>query len=56
MNIKGMTKAEVEARQKKMFALLDRNDDGRIAQDEMPARGEGRRRGGRWRRGASLRR
>ncbi|WP_274629657.1 EF-hand domain-containing protein [Arvimicrobium flavum] len=39
-----LTKAEVEARQKKMFALLDRNDDGRIAQDEMPARGEGRRR------------
>jgi Ca2+-binding EF-hand superfamily protein len=41
-----LTKAEIEARQKKRFALLDRNDDGKIAEDELPRRGE--RRG--WRR------
>lgn len=34
-----LTKAEIESRQKKMFALLDRNDDGKIVKDEMPVRG-----------------
>lgn len=29
-----LTKAEVESRQKKLFALLDRNDDGKIVKDE----------------------
>lgn len=33
-----LTKAEIESRQKKLFALLDRNDDGKIVQDEMPNR------------------
>jgi Ca2+-binding EF-hand superfamily protein len=42
-----LTTAEIEARQKKMFALLDRNDDGKLVQDEMPRRGD--RHG--WRRG-----
>jgi Ca2+-binding EF-hand superfamily protein len=37
-----LTAAEVESRQKKMFALMDRNDDGKIEKDEMP------RHGGRW--------
>jgi Ca2+-binding EF-hand superfamily protein len=31
-----LTKAEVESRQKKMFALLDRNDDGKIEKSEQP--------------------
>jgi Ca2+-binding EF-hand superfamily protein len=31
-----LTKAEVESRQKKMFALLDRNDDGKIEKSERP--------------------
>jgi Ca2+-binding EF-hand superfamily protein len=35
-----LTTAEIEARQKKMFALLDRNDDGKLVQDEMPRRGD----------------
>jgi Ca2+-binding EF-hand superfamily protein len=35
-----ITAAEIEARQKKMFALLDRNDDGKIVKDEMPRRGD----------------
>ncbi len=30
-----MTKEEVEARQKKVFAFLDRNDDGKIVESEM---------------------
>lgn len=33
-----LTAAEVEGRQKKIFALLDRNDDGKIEQSEMPRR------------------
>lgn len=37
-----LTTAEIEARQKKMFALMDRNDDGKIAKDEMPRRGDRR--------------
>ncbi len=37
-----LTTAEVENRQKKAFAMLDRNDDGKIARDEMPRRGHGR--------------
>jgi len=43
-----LTKAEIESRQKKMFALLDRNDDGKIVKDEMPrGRHGGSRRGDR---------
>lgn len=34
-----LTKAEVDSRQKKMFAMLDRNDDGKISKDELPDRG-----------------
>ncbi|KQZ12979.1 MULTISPECIES: EF-hand domain-containing protein [unclassified Mesorhizobium] len=30
-----VTKAEIEAQQKKRFALLDRNDDGKIEKSEM---------------------
>ncbi|MFZ1680560.1 MAG: acid-shock protein [Rhizobiaceae bacterium] len=37
-----LTTAEVESRQKKAFAMLDRNDDGKIARDELPRRGHGR--------------
>lgn len=37
-----LTKAEVESQQKKRFALLDRNDDGKISAEEMPRRGERR--------------
>ena len=33
-----LTAAEIESRQKKMFALLDRNDDGKVVKDEMPRR------------------
>ena len=44
-----LTAAEIESRQKKMFALLDRNDDGKVEKDEMPRgkfrHGDG---GGRW--------
>ncbi|MEO5322197.1 acid-shock protein [Mesorhizobium sp. CC13] len=40
-----LTNAEIESRQKKLFALLDRNDDGKIVKDEMPRRDGG----GRWR-------
>jgi EF hand domain-containing protein len=38
-----LTAAEVDSRQKKMFALLDKNDDGKIEKDEMPQN-----KGGRW--------
>jgi hypothetical protein len=31
-----LTATEIESRQKKMFALLDRNDDGKVEKDEMP--------------------
>lgn len=31
-----VTLAEIENRQKKRFALLDRNDDGKVAMDELP--------------------
>lgn len=37
-----LTKAEVESHEKKVFALLDRNDDGKIALDELPKHGWGR--------------
>ncbi len=33
-----LTLAEIESRQKKRFALMDRNDDGKISEDEMPRR------------------
>ena len=33
-----LTADEVDSRQKKMFALLDKNDDGKIEKDEMPQR------------------
>ncbi len=38
-----LTAAEIESRQKKRFALLDRNDDGKIVADEMPQHKHGRR-------------
>lgn len=31
-----LTREEVEGRQKKIFAYLDRNDDGRIVESELP--------------------
>ena len=31
-----LTATEIESRQKKMFALLDRNDDGKVEKAEMP--------------------
>ena len=31
-----ITLAEIESRQKKRFALLDRNDDGKLVKEEMP--------------------
>lgn len=34
-----LTKAEIESQQKKLFALLDRNDDGKIVRDELPKKG-----------------
>jgi Ca2+-binding EF-hand superfamily protein len=43
-----LTAAEVESRQKKMFALLDRNDDGKILKEEMPRRGWRHGRHDRW--------
>jgi Ca2+-binding EF-hand superfamily protein len=33
-----LTPAEIQSRQKKRFALLDRNDDGKIEESEMPRR------------------
>jgi len=33
-----LTAGEVDSRQEKMFALLDKNDDGKIEKDEMPQR------------------
>jgi Ca2+-binding EF-hand superfamily protein len=33
-----LTAAEIESRQKKMFALMDRNDDGKVVKEEMPQR------------------
>jgi Ca2+-binding EF-hand superfamily protein len=33
-----LTTAEVESHQKKMFALMDRNDDGKVEQGEMRRR------------------
>jgi Ca2+-binding EF-hand superfamily protein len=38
-----LTVAEVESRQQKMFAWLDRNEDGKLTQEEMPKRGGWRR-------------
>ena len=37
-----LTAAEIEAHQKKMFARLDRDDDGKILEEELPRRGGGR--------------
>lgn len=34
-----LTLVEIESRQKKMFALIDRNDDGKIEETEMSQRG-----------------
>lgn len=36
-----LTADEIDSRQRKMFALLDRNDDGVIDRSEMPRRGKG---------------
>ncbi|MDN2567720.1 EF-hand domain-containing protein [Aquibium sp. A9E412] len=36
-----LTEAEIESRQQKMFALMDRNDDGKVDADEMPRRHRG---------------
>ena len=33
-----LTAAEIDSRQKKLFALLDRNDDGKVVKEEMPRR------------------
>jgi hypothetical protein len=33
-----LTAAEIDSRQKKMFALMDKNDDGKVEKDEMPQR------------------
>jgi Ca2+-binding EF-hand superfamily protein len=33
-----LTAAEINSRQRKLFALLDRNDDGKVVKDEMPRR------------------
>jgi Ca2+-binding EF-hand superfamily protein len=30
--------AEIETHQRKVFALMDRNDDGMVAKDELPRR------------------
>ncbi|MEQ1950691.1 acid-shock protein [Mesorhizobium sp. CN2-181] len=38
-----LTVVEIESRQKKLFALMDRNDDGKIVPEEMPKRGWGKR-------------
>ncbi len=38
-----ITLAEIESRQKKRFALLDRNDDGKLVKEEMPRRKHQRR-------------
>ncbi len=35
-----LTADEIDSRQRKMFALLDRNDDGVIDRSEMPRRGK----------------
>ena len=40
-----LTTAEIESHQKKMFALLDRNDDGKVEMDEVGRRGMGRHHG-----------
>ncbi len=37
-----LTTAEIESRQKKMFALLDGNDDGKLEMDEMKRHRPGR--------------
>ena len=38
-----LTTDAIQAREKKMFALMDRNDDGKIGQDELPRHdGQGR--------------
>ena len=43
-----LTQDEVEGRQKKLFALLDKNDDGKIEKSEMRGMGGWHHRGG-WR-------
>lgn len=40
-----LTMSEIESRQKKMFALLDRNDDGKLVKEEMRHGGKGRHHG-----------
>ncbi|WP_127524404.1 EF-hand domain-containing protein [Mesorhizobium sp. Z1-4] len=35
--------AEIETHQRKVFALMDRNDDGVVAEDELPRRDRGNR-------------
>lgn len=35
-----LTQEDVTARQKKMFALLDKNNDGKIGKNELPKRGD----------------
>ncbi|PWK75721.1 hypothetical protein [Aminobacter sp. AP02] len=37
-----LTTDAIQSREKKMFALMDRNDDGKVAQDELPRHGPGR--------------
>ncbi len=36
-----LTAEEIETHQRKVFALMDRNDDGTVAEDELPRRGRG---------------
>lgn len=37
-----LTTDAIQSREKKMFALMDRNDDGKVSQDELPRHGSGR--------------
>ncbi len=41
-----VTLAEIENGQKKIYALMDRNDDGKIVKDEMPRHGGKHHKGG----------
>ena len=36
-----VTLAEIQTGQKEVYALMDRNDDGKLVKDEMPRRGKG---------------
>ena len=40
-----VTLAEIDNGQKEIYALLDRNDDGKLVKDEVPRRGD---KGGKW--------